>query len=579
MVQVSICPNEQLTIRILTLLSISNLIEPPELGKASDDTRAIAESLDHHTLPMQSLSRMASEHIVKGQELEVDAMTMPSTSNLPDDLLHDIFYSMTLPLEHNDHPNDRMSGSLSMVPISHVCRHWRELTLTSPRLWSSLLVTAHTHPAMVDAFLERSQNAPLIVRIFGIEENESLFQIAETIAETRTSRIEEFRIGEFWPNDMARILALYEDKPAPSLRTLTVDSRYDSDILPLFRRSMPSLRNLRMKNIIMPWACFQDLVVLELSSDFETPAKEDVLWTLRHSPALEILSFTMCEESSPLIQADHTTDGVVRLPYLQSLQLGSSTSATDDVLFVLSHLEFPPTTSVRLYLCGELPEHTRLGALCPSICAVQARVTKCTLRLEHSFSTYTTILEDTDNVLRIEWEHDSNWEADAASMGNTLDSVSLPGLQSLSIFIMRSFPPKDEWVDLLKCVPTISRLEVDLRQGRTSSALAKSSVLFDALGEYGAGGEVVCPRLRHLVVASVGVVQTEPWEALGRALQSRALKGAPMLDSLEFIRDEEGQPEGLALPAECVPVDRLAELVRSIAVVQVGQDHCALQVP
>ncbi|KAF8903869.1 hypothetical protein CPB84DRAFT_1773585 [Gymnopilus junonius] len=55
---------------------------------------------------------------------------------LPDDALHEIFYHCL-----STHRNPIISSSEAPVLLTHVCRKWRAIALSSPRLWSQLHIT------------------------------------------------------------------------------------------------------------------------------------------------------------------------------------------------------------------------------------------------------------------------------------------------------------------------------------------------------------------------------------------------------------------------------------------------------
>lgn len=323
-----------------------------------------------------------------------------------------------------------------------------------------------------------------------------------------------------------------------------------------------------MKKITIPWLPLKDMVVLEISSQTHMPAKEDILWTLHHSPALEVLSILLGEDSpqAAVIPANLTSDIAVHLPRLRELCLGSFGS-NEDVLYFLSRLVFPPSVSVDLYLSGQLPEDVHLGDICPSIRAIQAQVIEGSIRFEYLCTVYNFAVQSPDRVFRVEWERSPVWEA--PSDAHALDSISLPDfkLQLLMIFASGYEPSCQEWTDLLRRIPTLRHLEVDLRRNSFSSGCAKFA-FFDALGEQGVEGEVpvVCPLLAQLVIKRAAIddeTQAEVWEALRRALLSRAHAGAPKLELLEFVKGEDGH--NLPLPGD-VPVDRLAELVGRIII-------------
>ena len=500
-----------------------------------------------------------------------------AASRLHNDILLDIFHIIVQVTFACDNTSDNgTAGSLLILPISHVCRSWRILTLASPCLWSFLQITATTHNDMLDAFLSRSQAVILSIRFSGWKVNEELFEMARTLSEKHMGRMGNLCIKDLWTQNTVKILAFFEDKHAPNLYALTVEAGPNGDVVPLFDGCMPVLRRLRMKMVILRWLPLKDMVVLEIVGEAYMPAKEDLLWTLRHSPALEELHLSLGEESpqDAVTSSLHIADDVVHLPRLQNLQLGSFRS-NDDVLFFLSRLDFPTSASVSVSLYGPPPEHAYLGDICPSIRDIQARIVEGSLRFDFLYTVYNVILRSLDGTFNMEWERGLLLQANSdAHMRNALNCVSLPALQCLKIYANNYSPPKEEWVDLFRRIPTILRLEVDFRSELFSSGWSQSGpAFFDALGEHGVDGKLVCPHLTQLIIVrdtSDGVAQGEAWEALRRTLLGRAQEGAPQLESLDFIKGEGDQE--LTLPEDYVPVDRLAGLAGRI-IVQPAQDE------
>lgn len=87
---------------------------------------------------------------------------MPS---LPDDVLIPVFEI----LHRHRFPHCRLhSGRVEDSPIvlSHVCKQWRHVALSTSRLWSCLHVTIQQksgYPGALDAFIERARDRPLSV--------------------------------------------------------------------------------------------------------------------------------------------------------------------------------------------------------------------------------------------------------------------------------------------------------------------------------------------------------------------------------------------------------------------------------
>ncbi|KAH9839911.1 uncharacterized protein C8Q71DRAFT_744785 [Rhodofomes roseus] len=471
-----------------------------------------------------------------------DGPTSP-TQRLPDDLLHDIFYDIAATCTCATQDGDLVSGSVLLLPVSHVCRYWRALTLAYPRLWSLLHITTNTRVAMLREFLARSQGVLLNVKLRGPksvwEPSEDIVRIARMLAE-HADRIEAFHIGQFFKEDMGKVLAFYADKPAHNLHSLMAFSGSYMEIPALFAGDMPTLRRLHLARISMPWLPYRDMVEMEIPSQL-TPATEDILWTLRHSPSLTLFSMVMHGDPSAPVMSEPASKSLVHLPRLQRLHLGTMRD-TDDVLQILPHLEFPATTRVNLCLRQRMKTNVDLGDLCPPLRAVKAQVRQGFLQFICVEDLYSIIFRSPDNVFSVEWQWGrwqwgSDNEADVSSTTNTLDCVTLPNLTSLAIHAIRYFLSTPQWVDVLQRFSSIHKLEIDFRSSQLGSAWAKVPSFFAALGKDGTDGRLVCPSLTHLAIMRASFVEghaKEAWDALVVALSGRLAKGAPQLVKLEI---------------------------------------------
>lgn len=101
------------------------------------------------------------QHIEKHQEL------IPPIHNIPVEILQIIFH-YCLPSDHN------AIMSVHEVPLllGHVCRAWRQLSHSTPQLWSTIHINHPTFTApfewycqAVEAWLHRSSGLPLSVSL------------------------------------------------------------------------------------------------------------------------------------------------------------------------------------------------------------------------------------------------------------------------------------------------------------------------------------------------------------------------------------------------------------------------------
>ncbi|KAJ7661925.1 hypothetical protein DFH06DRAFT_1191043 [Mycena polygramma] len=85
---------------------------------------------------------------------------------LPNEIVSDIFIHF-LPAYPSCPP---LAGKLSPTSLTHVCRQWREIALTTPVLWRAIELSAADHPlqqlsTVFDLWLDRSRSCPLSVCI------------------------------------------------------------------------------------------------------------------------------------------------------------------------------------------------------------------------------------------------------------------------------------------------------------------------------------------------------------------------------------------------------------------------------
>ena len=483
--------------------------------------------------------------------------------HLPGDLLYDIAYIVASASSGLKSSNVAVAApdSIRVVPISHVCRYWRALTLASPHLWSFLHLTTNMRLSMLLVFLSRSRDTPLYVRMRGPESfwdpSGDLLPGAQLLAEGHMERIEYIYISHFFRNDMMRLFELFADKRAPSLRSVTALSHFCVDIPAFLGGGMPMLQRLQSVGVSIPWLPYQNMIELDLANQ-PTPAKGDILWTLRHSPAIEVFSLFMHGRPSASLISHTEADSAINLPLLQTLRLGSK-RATEDVLELLPHLDFPSTTSVHLHLRERPQKAVDWGNICPSLCAVQARVLAGLLKIIALNGLYRVAFRSLDNIFSIEWQW-SEWrwgpgvDQDVSSVQYTLDCVTLPSLRSLTIEAKQYYLTAEQWMEILQRIPTIRKLEIDFASEQTGSAFSKTPAIFDALGRRGPDGSTVCPRLTHLIVKRTTVmteVEGTPWDTLARALQNRVLSGAAELECLDVETQEsrnDGPPADWARP-------------------------------
>ncbi|EED84793.1 predicted protein [Postia placenta Mad-698-R] len=93
---------------------------------------------------------------------------------LPVEILSELFHQV-LPSLHSKkitflNSSFHLKDTNALLPLTHVCRRWRDVALDTPTLWSTLC--SSFHPEAIGEYYLRSQSAPL--KVFNIEKNKHL---------------------------------------------------------------------------------------------------------------------------------------------------------------------------------------------------------------------------------------------------------------------------------------------------------------------------------------------------------------------------------------------------------------------
>jgi len=264
-----------------------------------------------HTLP-PSLMSLIAEFIVA-----MDAQ-MSHISKLPDEMLEAILcvYSDT-----------RLDAALLLV-CTHVCRWWRYVALSSPRLWRYIDV-CRPHLALLS--LTRSgSSVPLSV----VSSSGAILPWNWVLLHPYAARIHEIDLDMLY-FDIRRVM-FGIGKSCPKLHSLRIISRGkggDQDDSEL-QCDMPSLRRLSLDGVSLKWGSLTNLTHLSLWDlcAVHAPSLHQLHSILRHSPRLESLSLAFLEHA-PSMQLDTQ---VVELPLLLDIHLCLCPAFTTSLLASLS---------------------------------------------------------------------------------------------------------------------------------------------------------------------------------------------------------------------------------------------------
>ena len=273
---------------------------------------------------------------------------------LPTEILESTFIDCARDY-YNEDSGPRTPTVPPWVNVSYICRHWRNVALNCPALWSYLFVTSER---WTKELLTRSKEAPL-----KLHEHPGLpypFSLAFCFQEPVTNHVERIQelhlhIPEDW--NVAGYFSLLSS-PAPRLQNLriTMEKRSSEWSSILFNGDTPALRTLELSRCPVPWYSFK-LNSLTILSLHRVPVQfqqntEDFLATLGGMQDLKhlYLDSTLGSATGFLSSAAFRTFRKITLPRLSRLWIASPLST---IIALLSCVNIPLKAEVRLECYSE----------------------------------------------------------------------------------------------------------------------------------------------------------------------------------------------------------------------------------
>ena len=228
------------------------------------------------------------------------------------------------------------------IKLTHVCRHWRDIFVSRPSLWTRL---DSKNVEKTKAYIKRSRTSPLEILLNGRRfRGEAFFHVVPHIGRSKTLSILNWR-----PPTSAALLPILVGLfscPVPLLEKLKIDFIHESTTVlssALFNGDLSSLRELDLTGILMPlsWGGLENLTIFKLSN---APRGETLLTHLldffESAPRLHDVRL----KNSIPDDSNAPSERIVPLSNLKKLEIIAN--APNSIL--LDHLSIPPGALVVL---------------------------------------------------------------------------------------------------------------------------------------------------------------------------------------------------------------------------------------
>ncbi|KAJ1310840.1 hypothetical protein OPQ81_009358 [Rhizoctonia solani] len=242
------------------------------------------------------------------------------------------------------------------MTLSSVCRHWREVSIASARLWSTIYPS---RSKLVPMLIDRSKEAGFDVVLIARQDasHASKFPATATKAsipywpEPLTNYLRQL-IVQLDERQMKQWAATLASSTAPHLETLCISVTRHANVVhtePLFNGVTPRLRSLTLSGFVVPWdsnifSNLQDLT-LRQHKTIHRPTMHEFLVLLGRNPGLCRLALELSGPQAPPADFEHTANNVT-LPKLAHVVLHDIPPHV--VALLVHHTTFPSSTQLSI---------------------------------------------------------------------------------------------------------------------------------------------------------------------------------------------------------------------------------------
>ncbi|KAJ7641232.1 hypothetical protein FB45DRAFT_1124812 [Roridomyces roridus] len=311
-----------------------------DIGKASRAAdRALIVQLDTEIHELRERIHL----LQKARELQqkrLDTYTYPVLT-LPHEIVSKIFV-YTLP-PYPDCPP--LTSSLSPTSLTHICRHWREMTLAMPYLWRAIPLgyfgdASHERQTRVlESWMDRAGGCPLSIEIKPSVVSTWLFGFNSEPILLRRERLEYLKLA------LANSHVSFLKGSMPLLRSLSLHLEYKNLPLPTGivceypRLEAVSLTSFPGTVDWLPWPQLTSLTLRDMTADNSIPILQQTT---------NLVHLTLILTGGDAAEQDTETALDITLPSLEALAIGSEHSRGEVLTRLFSAFFVPGLDSLQV---------------------------------------------------------------------------------------------------------------------------------------------------------------------------------------------------------------------------------------
>jgi hypothetical protein len=215
-----------------------------------------------------------------------------------------------------DIPSDRAEDAGSIIPLTHVCRYWRETIVSTPEHWASI---SNRDESLAASSLQRAKAAPLEIRLDTrwVRGSSGFFDLVN-------SRIQNAKALHFSGVGIAKQLIRRLPnftQSMPNLRSLTLDeggAEYIGSESPIdpFESLDPALKHLKLVGGRLYPSLRRLSALTELSLSYLLLRLDTILDVLEHNPSLKKATLNVTISERPSHSPRHRAAVVDQLQHL-----------------------------------------------------------------------------------------------------------------------------------------------------------------------------------------------------------------------------------------------------------------------